>query len=150
MRHASDVGRAGSHKIKGRLYDTDVQPACWMAGIGQGLHSDLANHFDIKHTRACMTRMAASLSWPPRCEAKIKIQRFPAYRSPSDAGRLSKSQGWTETCKHTHHNKLGLGEVLADHVPNVLGVVQVKCCVNLVQNVQGAGLEPAGTVNCRT
>jgi hypothetical protein len=36
-----------------------------------------------------------------------------------------------------------LWEVLLDHSSNVLCVVEVQCCINLIENVDGSRLEPA-------
>jgi hypothetical protein len=36
-----------------------------------------------------------------------------------------------------------LWEVLLDHCADVLRVVEVQCCIHLVQDVDGRGLEPA-------
>lgn len=36
--------------------------------------------------------------------------------------------------------ELRLGEVLADHLPNILRVTQVQCRIDLIQNVQGRRL----------
>ncbi len=38
------------------------------------------------------------------------------------------------------NQELRLGEVFADHLPNILRVTQVQCRIDLIQNVQGRRL----------
>lgn len=42
-----------------------------------------------------------------------------------------------------YHQELGLGEMLLDHPPYVLAVVEVQGRVHLVEDVEGRRLEPA-------
>ena len=45
-----------------------------------------------------------------------------------------------EALFQAHDQELWLGEVLADHLPNILSVTQVQRCIDLIQDVKWCGL----------